>query len=210
MILHYWLCFYLQQYAYFFKRFWKVKNVAVTLYGWGKTPNLLSSAKTLCVFIYIFFLYNIWCKITLFYNLNAFKSFSMLQFLLTMLYRDITPVKNGFYRRAKLQTYNKIIRCIHYFPLHSPLLKESWLVFIFSLRWLICLSLARILTRADVSKYKMVRDNRRQKERKKQSNNLLNSLQTVQTKSSTHSIIQLYQLLMLINGKKYYKISHNI
>jgi len=37
-----------------------------------------------------------------------------------------------------------------YFPLHSPLLRESWLVSFVSLRWLICLNLARILAWADV------------------------------------------------------------
>ncbi len=45
---------------------------------------------------------------------------------------------------------NKIILCMHCFPLHSPLLRESWLVSIIALRRLICLSLARILTWADV------------------------------------------------------------
>ncbi len=45
-------------------------------------------------------------------------------------------------QKAKQVAYN----C---FPLHSPLLRESWLVSIFALRWLICLSLARILAWAD-------------------------------------------------------------
>ena len=42
------------------------------------------------------------------------------------------------------------IERMHCFPLHSPLLRESWLVSIITLRRLICLSLARILVQADV------------------------------------------------------------
>ena len=63
---------------------------------------------------------------------------------------EVRTAKNGFYRRANLQTNNKLLAVRHYLPLHSPLLRESWLVFIVALRWLICLSLARILARADV------------------------------------------------------------
>jgi len=39
-----------------------------------------------------------------------------------------------------------------YIPIHSPLLKESWLVSSFALRWLICLSLARSLAWAEANK----------------------------------------------------------
>jgi len=38
---------------------------------------------------------------------------------------------------------------MEYFPLHSPLLRESWLVSFFTLRWIICLNLARNLAWAD-------------------------------------------------------------
>ena len=48
------------------------------------------------------------------------------------------------------ESTHKGVNHTHYFPVHSPLLRESWLVSIIALRRLICLSLARILTRADV------------------------------------------------------------
>jgi len=38
---------------------------------------------------------------------------------------------------------------MEYFPLHPPLLRESWLVSFFTLRWIICLNLARNLAWAD-------------------------------------------------------------
>jgi len=50
--------------------------------------------------------------------------------------------------RANTKNFKKFVR-FQYFPLHSPLLKESWLVFVFALRWLICLNLARILAWVD-------------------------------------------------------------
>ena len=60
-----------------------------------------------------------------------------------------TERRNGLKRRAK-RTSGMNTKCKHYFLLHSPLLKESWLVSFITLRWLICLSLARILAWADV------------------------------------------------------------
>lgn len=60
--------------------------------------------------------------------------------------------KNGLNRWAELRAQMRRISTdrILYFPLHSPLLRESWLVSCITLRRLICLSLARILVQADV------------------------------------------------------------
>jgi len=43
---------------------------------------------------------------------------------------------------------NRVFR-FQYIHVHSPLLTESWLVFVFTLRLLICLNLARIHAWAD-------------------------------------------------------------
>ena len=57
--------------------------------------------------------------------------------------------------RASTNMFKRTLRMV-FFPLHSPLLRESWLVFIFTLRWIICLNLARSLAWADEWHFKKI------------------------------------------------------
>jgi len=73
----------------------------------------------------------------------------MPQFLV-MLYRKVKSNQPWIYIMGlKTNTEMFSFTCI---PIHSPLLKESWLVSSFALRWLICLSLARSLAWAEANK----------------------------------------------------------
>ena len=112
------------------KYFWRSKSLQL---GWLRSYQG-TGAYLVPDYIYIIYMHYIRC-------VQHKCSLSMLQFrpayISTLALDSIGGLKH--------------FSMLYYFPLHSPLLRESWLVSIVALRWLICLSLARILARADVS-----------------------------------------------------------
>ena len=79
--------------------------------------------------------------------MSCVYNISMLQFLLSAKGTDTDYIVGLNYGQTRRESHPDRMHC---FPLHSPLLRESWLVSIITLRRLICLSLARILVQADV------------------------------------------------------------
>jgi hypothetical protein len=69
----------------------------------------------------------------------------MLQFLLPYSWK----YNNNWIKDCWANTIKYKILLFSVFPTSLAVTKESWLVFIFTLRWLICLNLARILVWAD-------------------------------------------------------------